>query len=250
MIAHSLPATRRGGEPSPGGSYHYCDIPQDKLPTEFPDELNRFLIHGYHAAVSYVDANVGRVLEAFRRNGLAANTIVILWSDHGRKLEDHSSWTKQTNLEIDTRVPLIIRMPGCKPIAGSSDVLMELIDLFPTICDLVRIPKPAHLQGRSFYPVFVAGEQKGRLSTYSSFPARIGGEEVTGHSIRTENYRYTEWWDGADKVVASVGSDLAMDPGETTAITRTSESADLSGQLGEKVERARTAPAGSPGLRR
>jgi iduronate 2-sulfatase len=111
--------------------------------------LNKKLLHGYAAAASFVDANVGRVLDALEEKGLADNTIVVLWGDHGWKLGDHSSWCKHTNFECDTRVPLIVRDPRMKS-GQTTDRLVELIDLYPTLCDLTGIETPAHCQGRSF----------------------------------------------------------------------------------------------------
>ena len=97
-------------------------------PKDFPQELNKRLLHGYAAAASFVDANVGRVLDALEANGLADNTIVVLWGDHGWKLGDHSSWCKHTNFECDTRVPLIVRdlaeQRGRKP-TGSLNSLIS-----------------------------------------------------------------------------------------------------------------------------
>ena len=119
-------------------------------PKDFPQSLNKKLLHGYAAAASFVDANVGRVLDALEEKGLADNTIVVLWGDHGWKLGDHSSWCKHTNFECDTRVPLIVRDPRMKS-GQTTDRLVELIDLYPTLCDLTGIETPTdHCQGRSF----------------------------------------------------------------------------------------------------
>ena len=85
---------------------------EGKMPTDFSDDLNRRLLHGYAACTSYIDACLGRVLDALEETGLAENTIVVLWGDHGYRLGEHSSWTKHTNFETDTRVPLLMRIPG------------------------------------------------------------------------------------------------------------------------------------------
>ena len=126
---------------------HYVDlidIPKPRDGRTLSPEKAKQLVHGYYACVSYVDAQIGRLLAALEEEGLANNTIVILWSDHGWKLGEYRSWGKMTNYEIDARVPLMISAPGMKteslPTAGKqTDQLVELLDLFPTLCDLAKI---------------------------------------------------------------------------------------------------------------
>jgi O-glycosyl hydrolase len=154
---------------------------------------------------------VGRILNALKKNNLTENTIVVLWGDHGWKLGDHSSWCKHTNFECDTRVPLIIRDPRLEG-GKKTERLIELIDLYPTLCELTGIPIPQHCQGRSFKNLFKDPEANHRLDAYSSYPAL----KNMGHSIRFKNYRYTEWRDPKDKTVAQVLTDLKSDPGEVT----------------------------------
>ncbi|MFT5127059.1 MAG: iduronate 2-sulfatase, partial [Rhodothermales bacterium] len=192
----------------------YSDY-EGKAPTYFSDEMNRRLLHGYAACVSYTDANIGVILDTLKTTGLDKNTIVVLWGDHGWKLGDHSSWCKHTNFECDTRVPLIVRAPGKKTGVASSR-LVELIDLFPTLCHAARIPTPAHCQGRSFLKLLDDPETGHRRTAYSSYPAH----NTIGHSIRFSKYRYTEWRlnEDTDKVSHRVLTDLAADPGEVTNV--------------------------------
>ncbi len=215
----------------------YSDIPPAHVPpAEFPDALNQRLVHGYHACVSYLDHNVGILLDALDESGAAEDTIVVLWGDHGWKLGDHSSWCKHTNFECDARVPLIVRAPGKAPAASGS--LVELIDLYPTLCDLAGLEKPGHLQGRSFAATLADPAAEHRTSAYSSYAH--GGR--VGHSLRTERFRYTEWWDkGDDRVVDKALTDLAADPGETTsALAGHPEEAErLSTELRRRVLAAR-----------
>ena len=179
-------------------------------PKDFPESLNKRLLHGYAAAASFVDANVGRVLKALEEKGLADNTIVVLWGDHGWKLGDHSSWCKHTNFECDTRVPLIVRDPRMKP-GQTTERVVELIDLYPTLCDLTDIQTPSHCQGRSFRGLLEDPDSGHRYSAYSSYPAW----KSIGHSIRMKNFRYTEWFhDDTHKLRAQVLTDLQQDPGE------------------------------------
>lgn len=228
-------------EANAGELRSYSDIPIGVSPTKFPTELNRRLIHGYHACVSYLDHNVGVLLKALQESGEADNTIIVLWGDHGWKLGDHASWCKHTNFECDTRVPLIIRAPD--QAKGPSRSLVELIDLYPTLCDLAGLDKPAHLQGKSFLPTLRDPKTTHRESAYSSYPhRRKGNPSVTGHSLRTERYRYTEWWEqGSDKIVARAFTDLTKDPGETTSAlpAATDEANRLAKTLRAKVHYAR-----------
>jgi arylsulfatase A-like enzyme len=196
----------------------YSDCPKKGTPADFPDGFNRRLLHGYHACVSYMDAQVGKVLTALEQSGVADNTIVILWGDHGWKLGDHSSWCKHTNFECDTRVPLFVRMPGKTTPGTKTAALVELIDLYPTLCELTGLGKPAHLQGKSFAALLENPKGEHRKSAYSSYPhgAGRGVGKVVGHSIRSGPIRYTEWWKvGSDEVVAAVATNMEADPGET-----------------------------------
>jgi len=197
----------------------YADIPTKGTPADFPQELNRRLIHGYHACVSYTDRNVGKLLDALDQSGAADNTVVVFWADHGWKLGDHSSWCKHTNFECDTRVPLMIRHPKLRAAKGKSAAMVELIDLYPTLCELCGIKPPAHLQGKSLVAVLTDPSATHREYAYSSYPHtnRATRNRVVGHSIRNASIRYTEWWEtGTDKVVARVATDISADPGETT----------------------------------
>ena len=217
----------------------YKDIPLQGTPDKFPVELSQRLIHGYHACASYTDRNVGVLLEALKTSGAADNTIVVFWADHGWKLGDHSSWCKHTNFECDTRVPLIIHHPRMPSVTGNTAALVELIDLYPTLCDLCGLDRPKHLQGKSLVPVLKDPSTSFRRSAYSSYPhgRGRGRTRVVGHSIRTDRHRYTEWWDQkTDKPVARVLTDITADPGETTSVTdRQSLQAMLSDQLRHRV---------------
>jgi len=188
--------------------HKYSDF-EGKSPADFSDELNLRLLHGYAATTSYADACVGRVLDALEQTGLAENTIVVLWGDHGWKLGDHGSWTKHTNFECDARTPLIIRDPRLTK-TEPTPRLVELIDLYPTLCDLTGIPVPGHCQGRSFRALLTEPESGHRYDAYSSYPAY----KMLGHSLRFGNYRYTEWRDDAEEVKARVLTNLKNDPGE------------------------------------
>ena len=134
--------------------------------------VSKILLHAYLACVSYVDAQVGRVLEALETSGVRENTIVILWSDHGFHLGEKGIWGKATNYEIATRVPLIVSTP--KTFENSSNLqtnaLVELVDIYPSLCDMAGIPIPEHLEGVSFKPLVDNPGKSWKNAVFSQFP--------------------------------------------------------------------------------
>ena len=117
------------------------------------ESLSRKLLHAYYACVSYVDAQIGRVLKILEENRVRDNTIIVVWGDHGWHLGEYGIWGKATNYEIATRVPLIISTPSMPQKGSPSNSVVELIDIYPTLCDLANIPQPDHLAGKSLVPV-------------------------------------------------------------------------------------------------
>ena len=144
------------------------------IPKEGPvsDSLARTLIHGYYASTSYTDAQVGRVLDELDRLGLAENTIVILWGDHGWKLGDYGDWSKHTNFELDTHAPLMVRAPGMEA-EQETDALVEFVDIYPTLVDLAGLPLPEHLQGTSFAPLLEEPGRPWKGAAFSQHPRRF-----------------------------------------------------------------------------
>src|SRR5262249_9214300 len=124
----------------------YAGIPQTG---PLGDELSRQLKHGYYAAISYMDAQLGRILDELDRLGLAKNTVVVLWGDHGWKLGEHGAWCKHTNFENDTNAPLLIAAPGLSTAGQKSEALVEFVDIYPTLAELCGLNRPAHLEGLS-----------------------------------------------------------------------------------------------------
>ena len=184
------PAGAPGYAPQFGGELrNYKDIPaKDTLPAD----LQRTLIHGYYAATSYMDAQAGRVLAELEKLGLAQNTIVVLWGDHGWHLGEHGHWGKVTNYEDATRAPLIIASPGQRQ-GAEVKAITELLDVYPTLCDLTGLSKPAHLQGTSLTPLL--GESKTALheAAISQMTPNASKDGVMGWTLRTPRYRYIEW---------------------------------------------------------
>src|SRR6185436_11885480 len=102
---------------------------------------------------SFIDTQIGRLLDELDRLDIARNTLVVLWGDHGWKLGEHGGWCKQTNYEIDTRAPLLIRAPGAKANGQQSHALVEFVDIYPTLCELAGLPVPKTLEGKSLVPL-------------------------------------------------------------------------------------------------
>jgi arylsulfatase A-like enzyme len=152
-----------------------------------PVDKQRELVHGYYAAVSYADAQIGKLLDELERLGLAENTIVVLWGDHGWHLGDHDLWCKHSNFEQATRSPLIISAPWIRKSKTSSPT--EFVDIFPTICDLAGVDVPKKLDGESLVPLMKKPGSKVKEFAVSQYPRK----SLMGYSIRTDQYRLTYW---------------------------------------------------------
>jgi arylsulfatase A-like enzyme len=182
----------------------------------------RRLKHGYYASVSYVDAMVGRLLDRLDDLGLAKNTIVVLWGDHGYKLGEMNGWAKMSNYLIDTHSPLIIRAPGLVPEGLRLEQLVELVDVYPTLSELAGLPAPAWLQGSSAAPLMRQPGRAWKRAVFSQFLRRgrwVGadGVETMGYSMRTERYHYVAWMNWAtQRITARELYDLEADSMETT----------------------------------
>lgn len=164
----------------------YRGMPKDG---HLSDEQTRELKHGYAASVSFADAQVGKVLAELERLGLRDDTIIVLWGDHGYKLGDYGAWCKHTNLELDANVPFIISAPGFKK-DKRSKALVEMIDIFPTLAKLTGGDIPESLDGKSMEPILIDPAQKFRPYALSMYPRG----SLMGYSIRTDRWRYTEWY--------------------------------------------------------
>ncbi|MCF6310845.1 MAG: neutral/alkaline non-lysosomal ceramidase N-terminal domain-containing protein [Verrucomicrobiales bacterium] len=209
----------------------YTDIP-NKGPVS--EEQTRQLRHGYAACISYVDAQIGLLLDELDRLDLRKDTIVVLWSDHGYKLGDYGMWCKHTNFELDTRVPLIVSAPGLAT-GGKSNALVELVDLYPTLSDLAGLPKPFGTEGESFAAIVGDPSLIGESVALSQYPR---GPTVTGYSMRTDRYRFTIWRNPEDhsKVHAVELYDHRSDPGEMINIATDEGNKDLVEQLTQRLD--------------
>ncbi len=228
----------------------YTDIP----PTgPLDDAMTRHLIHGYHAAVSFMDAQLGRVLDALDETGLAKSTIIVLWGDHGWHLGDHGMWCKHTNYEQAARIPILVVAPGMK-VGVKTPALIETVDIYPTLCELAGLPAPSGLDGASFAAALRDPSAPTKDHVLHAYP-RGGG--LIGRAVRTARHRLVEWkvpGDAADTAVLELydyeadpleSKNLAAEQGEIVAQLRAmlAKHPEAKPQIGEGKGRSGAAPA-------
>jgi len=242
-----------------GEILQYQKLPVDKLP--FPDDFARHLIHGYYAATSYTDAQIGKVLAALDELGLAKNTYVVLWGDHGWHLGDHGFWCKHTNYEQATRIPILISGPSLPPGQRTSS-LIETVDLYPTLLELTGQPLPEtgiagiELEGKSLVPILKNPAQKVKEYVLHAYPRSEKQEEggrrrIIGRAVRNDRYRLVEWKEpGTPSEKAAIELyDYETDPWEkkNLALDRTEVVAELRAILAKLPEaKPQQSDEGSP----
>jgi iduronate 2-sulfatase len=190
--------------------------------------------HGYFANISYLDAQIGKVLDALEREGLAERTVVVFISDHGYHIGEHALWGKTSNFEFDARVPAFVSAPALASAGTKTDAIGELIDLFPTLNQLCGLPEAPGLEGRSLVPILQNPSAVGKPGAFSQHPrpAYFDREpskmpQAMGVSVRTPWVRYTEWRDWkTGGVLARELYDSVQDPTETRNRAEDSEFAD------------------------
>jgi len=229
----------------------FATLPADSLRIGLQVEKQRELIHGYHAAISYMDAQVGILLNTLESLGTLDNTIVVLWGDHGWHLGDHDLWHKHTNFEQATRAPLIIAGPGIK--AGKTSSLTEFVDVFPTICDLAGVSILKNLDGKSLKPLMVKNKASVKDFSISQYPRKLKklqlaktaytNANMMGYSLRTDQYRYTIWMNNftskdtfnESQVYASEMYDYVKDPLEKVNVVNDKNYTSISASLKSKM---------------
>ena len=200
----------------------------------------REAIQAYYAAASFVDANVGRVVEALHRLGLAENTTIVFWADHGWQLGEHGQWEKQSLFEAATRVPLMIGGAGVEAIGRTCSRTVEHLDIYPTLVEMCGLSgSPSTLQGQSLVPLLsnpdaawgrpAVSQIYRRPGSFKNLP--LGG--IMGYSIRTERYRYTFWKQGSE---GEELYDYQSDPRELHNLADDSRAASLKERLRAKLE--------------
>ncbi len=214
---------------------------QDKL----TDDLRRQARQAYNASISFMDAQVGRVMTALDRLGLAENTIIVFTSDHGYHVGEHGLWQKQSIFEESARVPLLVVAPGVSSKGGAAGAPVSHVDIFPTLAKLCGVKPPANLQGQSLVPILKDPAVKGRgwaltqvvrgggIRRFGASPATgDDGNRFFGYSLRTPRWRYTEWDEGKQ------GRELYdhdADPKELTNLAEKTEHAATVTQLSEQL---------------
>ncbi len=228
-----------------GACYDVAPFQKHPALGSLPDSIRRYLKHGYYASVSYVDACFGRLIDALYEMDLMDNTVIALVGDHGWKLGEHNSWCKQTNYEVDLRVPFIVYAPGMKNAGKKSERLTELVDLFPTLCELAGVNVPGYFQGTSVVPLLNDPDAEWKTAAFSQFHRRpqntLDGNRYMGYSMITDRYHYIEWyyWDDERHIpldyVTSELYDLHNDPDENQNISLRKENSDLVNRLSRQL---------------
>ena len=199
-------------------------------PGPVPPEQQREMIHGYRACVSYIDAQVGLLLEQLKELDLEKNTIVVLWGDHGWHLGDHGMFCKHSNYEQAVRSPLIFSAPGQKARGTKTESPSEFVDIFPTLCELAGLPVPGRVEGKSLVPVLDDPEVMVREAAMEQFPRN----DMMGYTLRDKRYRYVKWVKNGFKqggvngpTVATELYDYEKDPLETVNLAQVDEYKDV-----------------------
>ncbi|BDS05769.1 iduronate-2-sulfatase [Oceaniferula spumae] len=202
-------------------------------------ELARQAIQGYHASISFADAQIGRILDALEETGLAKNTIVVFTSDHGYHMGEHGHWQKRSLLDQGTRVPLIIAAPGQSKKGIKTNTPAEMLDIYPTVAALAGLTAPSYLQGINQAPVLDDPDATPRTSALTQL-------NVDDFSLRTERYRYTEWKQKDAKAIEFY--DHQTDPKEMKNLAKDpnykKQIAELAAMLEKRVKAAKQTPAG------
>ena len=200
----------------------YTDIPSNGMIGQVKTQELR---HGYYACVSYIDSLVGRLIRTLNDLNILKETVICIWGDHGYHLGEQGLWTKANNYELSVRVPLIFSIPMQKKQGSKPNGLVELVDLYPSICEACQIKIPPSLEGTSFIPLLNDPDKEWKNAAYSQFPRNrtrnrhTSHGEIMGYSVRTNTHRYTEWreWK-TNKVIDIELYDHATDSNEMTNI--------------------------------
>ena len=186
----------------------YADIAKLNLSgainTTIPDQVVKDLRRGYYSAVSWTDSLIGQVIGELNSLGLANNTIISFWGDHGWQLGEHGEWSKHTNFEIATHAPMMVHIPGLTDNGTTTEELAEFVDLFPTLVEAAGLPEMPLCpedsskinvcrEGVSLIPLAQGKTVKWKNASFSQFPRYMAGNSIMGYTIRTDKFRYTEW---------------------------------------------------------
>ena len=217
--------------------YWYGEVPKDRKLTE---EFKRKCLHGYLAAISYVDALIGSLLDTLQETGLAKNTVVVFWSDHGYYMGEHGWWGgKHNNYEGATHAPLIFALPDGKAAGTRTSCLTDFVDIAPTPVELCGLPPADGFEGTSLVPLFDNPNTNLKEAAFSWYPKRGN----LGTAMRTDRYRYVEWLNRKGEVVARELYDHQTDPQENLNIAGKPDHAELLAQLANQMRSMVTVPS-------
>ena len=208
-----------------GELHAYVGVPEgDPIPADFAQTLR----HGYYACISYTDAQVGRLLDALDQEGLAQNTIIVLWGDHGWQLGDHGLWHKHTNFELATRAPLLISVPALNTAGKTCHAPVEFVDVYPTLADVCGLAIPGDLHGSSLKPLLenpaAIPTKKVAISQYPRPAGQTKQGTLMGYSVRDDRWRLTVWRNRkTGEVAATELYDELGDPAESVNLAAKSE---------------------------
>ena len=203
------------------------------------DELRRQCRQAYAASISFMDAQVGRVIEALDRLGLADDTVIVFTSDHGYHMGEHGLWQKQSLFEESAGVPLVIVAPGVTKPGGVAATPVSQVDLYPTLAALCDVPAPNNLQGQSLVPILRDPTQAGRGWALTQVARGGKGGRFFGYSLSMPRYRYTEWDDGR------AGRELYDQQADPRELTNLAELPEHAATVGDLSRRLREAVAGT-----
>jgi len=213
--------------------YWYGNVPGDRNITP---EFGRQCLHGYFAAISYVDACIGRLLDELDRLRLREKTIIVFWGDHGYYMGEHNWWGgKHNTYEGATRAPLIVFVPGMKAAGRKTDALVEFVDIYPSLAAICGLPPTKGLEGQSFVSLLDNPKAPWSKVAFSEYPK--GGNQ--GTAMRTDRYRYVEWRDKEGKLVATELYDHVADPQENENVSGKPENAGVLKQLAAQLAATR-----------
>ncbi len=216
--------------------YWYGNVPKDR---QITPEFGRRCLQGYLAAISYVDAGVGRLLDELDQLGLRDNTIIVFCGDHGYYMGEHNWWgSKHNNYEGATRAPLIVSVPGQRTAGQHTRGLVEFVDIYPSLVELCGLPPSqdaAGLEGVSFAPLLADPNRDWKPAAFSEYPK--GGNQ--GTAMRTDRYRYVRWIGKDGQLVAEELYDHQADPAENENVAVKPENRSLLEELGKQMNARR-----------
>jgi len=245
-----LAAFQQVSEGTPQFAYHsfgeiraFSDIDNKlRIGDKIPEAKQRELIHGYMACISYIDAQLGKLLDELDRRNITDKTVIVLWGDHGFHLGDHTEWCKHSNFEQATRIPFMFAGPGVEKNQKSHHPV-NLVDLFPTVFDLAGVAQHSQADGKSLVPLLDNNSATTIEMDYAYHQYKRGAK--MGYSIRTDRYRYTEWHDNNyrsydnynnSKISGRELYDYETDPLETRNLVKEANYTTIAKELKSKLK--------------